>query len=176
MGIPFAEKQQTKFKEPEALKLRKLNLLSDIESVEIKLLEGEHSKEVHKIMQRNLWEATHGEIASIISEKSSCGAFVERMLVGAGLGWPARYNEKNNGVSGDGAHNALFLEDISLLLAYEGKGIRNLITQERENYARSRGFAYTVGKADVSPAMERTYRELGYSFVQGENPLAVKRL
>ena len=62
MANPFKEKLFEK-KEPEAMKLKKLDLLSIAEHVEIKRLAHEDSEDVHLIMHKTMWEAENEDAA-----------------------------------------------------------------------------------------------------------------
>ena len=188
MGQPFKEKTVQQ-KEPEAMRLKKMDLLSDFENMEIKKLDGGDAKEVHKIMLKTLWEATEQQAAEVIKSGFSYGAYVERMLVGAGLAWPTNFDGEK-AVMSNAVPNALYLEDAALLLAYEGRGIRKMLIAEREKAARAAGFQYAIALISSDwegsiPEMirergnktEKEYLGLGYSFVQGKDgTFAVKRL
>lgn len=190
MANPFKEKIIEEKKEPEAMKLKKLDLLSDIENVEIKKLEIADVDDVYLIMRKTLWEASKEQVADVIKANMSYGAYVERMLVGAGLAWTAHYNEKKECMA-KGEPNALYLEDVALLLAYEGRGIRRILVEEREKEARNNGFQYVL--AYISPdwqkgsledmirergnRIERAYLSQGYRFIRTKDGiLAVKKL
>lgn len=190
MQNPFKEKIIEEKKEPEAAKLRKLDLLSDLESAEIKKLNPEDVDEVYAIMRKTLWEVSKPQILDVIKAGFSYGAYVERMLVGAGLAWEVHYDEKKERI-GSGEPNAIFLEDVALLLAYEGRGIRRILVEEREKAARAAGFSYTV--AAISPdwpsgsledmikergnRAEKAYLSQGYEFKRAKDGIiAVKRL
>ncbi len=191
MGSPFKEKMfDEKRKEPDAMKLRKLALLDDVERAEIKKLTSEDVDQVHIIMRKTLWESTREQVADVIKNGMSFGAYVQRMLVGAGLAWPAHYGEKQAALT-QGEPNALYMEDVALLLAYEGKGIREMLIMEREKLAKERNFQYVV--AYISPEwpagelplmikergnrIEKSYLANGYGFVRSKDGvIAVKRL
>lgn len=190
MPNPFKEKLIKDNKEPEYQKIRKMDLLAGVEEVEIGKLEPEDADEVHKVMRKALWECAKEEVLGVINYGMSYGAYVERMLVGAGLAWAVHYDEARGEIS-SGEPNAVFMEDVALLLAYEGKGIRKMLIEEREKEGKSRGFTYAI--AYISPdwnegdigaqimetgnRMERAYLSCGYSFKRAKNGvLAVKRL
>ncbi|VVB97950.1 Uncharacterised protein [uncultured archaeon] len=179
MANPFREKiiDEKEKKEPGgSLKLMKLQLLSDLENVEIKKLEADDVDEVYLLMRKTLWESTKEQVTDVIKSGMSYGAYVERMLAGAGLAWSARYEEGKGIVAGE--NNAIYMEDVALLLAYEGKGIRKMLIEEREKQAKLAGFAYAV--AYISPdwpqgdlaglikergnKIEREYLAAGYKF------------
>ncbi|MDD5337063.1 MAG: hypothetical protein PHS02_01120 [Candidatus ainarchaeum sp.] len=189
MEVPFKEKNAEQ-KEPEAVRLKKLDLLDDFENVEIKKLEAGDRKEVHRIMMKTLWEASEQQVADVIKAGFSYGAYVERMLVGAGLAWQTHFDEER-GAMDSGEPNALYMEDVALLLAYEGKGIRKMLIDEREKAAGAAGFHYAI--ALISPdwkggALEEMIRErgnktekeylgMGYSFARGKDGIfAIKKL
>lgn len=189
MSNPFREKLFEK-KEPEAIKLKKLDLLSTSENAEIKKLDSEDIDEVLLIMHKTLWDVTREQVSGTIQSGMSFGAYVERMLVGAGLAWPTAYDEEKEKITG-GEPNAIYLEDVALLLSFEGRGIRKMLVEEREKAGRALGFAFSVafissdwpvgGIEDMikerGNKMERIYLESGYKFVRAENGiLAVKKL
>lgn len=190
MANPFREKIFEEKKETEAPKIKKMELLSDMEHVEIKKLAPADLDNVYALMRKTLWESTKEQIADVIKEGMSYGAYVERMLVGAGLGWPAYYDEKNKEI-GKGGPNAIFMEDIALLLSYEGRGIMKMLVEEREKEAKEKGISYAVGF--ISPdwpkgnlgdmikergnRIEKIYLDAGYEFFRTKDGiLAVKRL
>ncbi len=192
MSNPFKEKMfdDKKKEEPGAMKLKKLDLLSDIENVEIKKLDSGDVDEVYMVMRKTLWESSREQVTEVIKEGMSYGAYVERMLVGAGLAWPAHYDEKKEKIA-KGEPNAIYMEDVALLLAYEGRGIRKILVEEREKAGKSAGFRYAV--AFISPdwpkgsledmikergnRIERAYLAEGYKFLRTKDGiLAVKAL
>lgn len=189
---PFKEFLVEKKEEEEskAIKPKKLDLFNDLENVEIKKLTLAELEEVHIIMRKTLWEVSKQQIANVLSLGMSYGAYVERMLVGAGLAWTASYDEKKKNVT-QGEPNAIYLEDVALLLAYEGRGIRQTLIKEREKYASANDYVYTIGY--ISPdwprgnledmikergnRIEKAYLTDGYKFVRTkEGILAVKHL
>lgn len=192
MSSPFKEKMfDEKRKEPEALRLKKMDLISDLENVEIKKLTMAELDEVHMIMRKTLWEASKQQIIDVLKAGMSYGAYVERMLAGAGLAWSAHYDEKKEKLVPGAEPNAIYLEDVALLLSYEGRGIRTMLVHEREKFGRAAGFQYAI--AYISPdwprgsledmilergnRIEKTYQTEGYHFVRSKDGiLAVKRL
>ncbi len=190
MANPFREKIFEEKKETEAVKPKKLELLSDFENVEIKKLMLADLDEVFVIMRKTLWESTKEQVADVLKAGMSYGAYVERMLVGAGLAWPAYYDEKRERIA-KGESNAVYLEDVALLLAYEGRGIRKILVEEREKEGKTNGLSYAVSYINPDwPAgtledlikergnrMEKTYFMRGYEFKRGKDGvLAVKKL
>lgn len=194
MQNSFREKiiGQKEGREPVAAKEKKLDLLSNFEHVEIKKLGPEDADEVHKLMRKTLWESTHGQMLEVINSGTSYGAYVGRMLVGVGLSWPAHYDVKKRKI-GKGEPNALYLEDVALLLQYEGKGIRRMLVEERERQAKSMGLTYALGYispnwdeegralagkiAEIGNTMEKEYLSLGYEFIRAKDGiLALKKL
>ena len=189
MANPFKEKLFEK-KEPEAMKLKKLDLLSMAEHVEIKRLAHEDSEDVHLIMHKTMWEAEKKEIDNIVKENLSYGAYVERMVVAAGLAWAAHYDENGEKLS-RGDPNSIYQEDVAILLSYEGRGIRKMLVQEREKAGKAAKFAYSIGYIssdwpvgsledmirERGNKMEKIYLEEGYRFVRAKGGiLAVKKL
>lgn len=190
MAKPFQEKFFQEKNEPEAIKLKKLDLLDNVENAEIKMLANEDVDEVYNIMRRTLWEVSKQQIVEIIKFGTSYGAYVERMLVGLGLAWPAHYDAKKKKMTA-GKANALYIEDIALLLTYEGRGIRKMLVQEREKTAKALGFLYIIAFISSDwPAgsledmikergnrAEKAYLTDGYKFFRAkEGILAVKEL
>lgn len=177
-------------KELKVVNLKKINLLMDIEEVEIKKLELEDLEEVHKLMQKMFLETTKQQIKEIIEKGMSYGAYVERILVSVGLAWPVHFNEKKEKII-KGEPNAVYLDNVILLLAYEGRGIRKMLINEREKIARAHGLEYAVvfinsewpkGNladmiAEQGDAVEKTYLECNYRFIRVKNGiLGIKKL
>ena len=124
MEPAFTEKKDTK---KELLKEKKdkkefIDLL-DEDQVEVKKLTLEEIEDAVKIMRKCAFDVTEGEVKTIIEYGMSFGAFVNRMLIGVGLSWPASYDSEKRTITGK-EYNAVYAEDPAVLLAYEGRGIR----------------------------------------------------
>ncbi|MEM4272689.1 MAG: hypothetical protein QXH30_03790, partial [Candidatus Bilamarchaeaceae archaeon] len=113
---------------PVEQKKRKFHSIADVERAEIKLLRKEDVGEAGKVMRKCLFSVTDKEIEAIIAKGASYGAFVDRMLVAVALSWAVRFNPETKEFE-QGEENAIFLEDDAILLAYEGKGIRELLIE-----------------------------------------------
>jgi hypothetical protein len=183
---PFEVEKKT---EKEAKKPKFLHLL-DEEEVEVKRLEKDDLEESVKVMRKCAFDVTEGEVTSIIEYKKSFGATVNRMLIGIGLGWPAKLDIDRKVIT-SGEPNALYLEDPAVLLAYEGRGIRRILLKEREKEAVSSGLKYTIGYLyedipkgsiaeyimEAGSQLEKLYLSENYEFFRTERGiLAFKKL
>lgn len=122
---------------------KKFRAPTEIEEVEIKkLLEGD-VEEAAKVMRKCLFSVTDSEISGVVEKGMSYGAFVDRILVSVGLSWEVRFNPDTMDFE-EGEENAVFLEDDAILLAYEGRGIRELLIEKREEEGGGRGKEYAV--------------------------------
>jgi hypothetical protein len=63
--------------------------------------------------------------------------------VSVGLSWEVRFNTETLEFE-EGEGNAIFLEDDAVLLAYEGRGLRELLIEKREEEGKERGKEYAV--------------------------------
>lgn len=204
MQNPFKEKlfeQQETQKKVELPKFKKMRAFDDLENMEIKKLEPSDSDDVFMLMKKALWEVSKTQVLDIVKIGFSYGAYVERMLVGVGLASVIYYDEKTGEfgqpatdsaefAAGKNA-NALFLEEVAFLLAYEGSGIRKLLVEERENAAIANGLSYAIATIssewsegnledmikETGNKMEKLYLTQGYSFRKtGDKVIAVKKL
>ena len=130
-------------KEKEGPKVKFLHLL-DEEEVEIKKLKKDDVEESVSVMRRCAFDVTEAEVGNIVAYGKSFGAEVHRMLIGIGLGWPARLDTDKMVIT-SGEPNALYMEDPAVLLAYEGRGIRRILLKEREKETIKSGFTYAIG-------------------------------
>ncbi len=135
-------KQETK-KEKEGPKVKFLHLLAE-EEVEVKKLDKEDIEECVKVMRKCAFDVTETEVGSIVAYGKSYGATVHRMLIGVGLGWPAKLDIDKKIIT-SGEPNALYMEDPAVLLAYEGRGIRRILLKEREKEVVKSGLKYAIG-------------------------------
>lgn len=131
-------------KEPkEEQKKKKFRSTSDVEELEIKKLEEKDVEEATRVMSKCMFSVTEKEIGGIVERGMSYGAFVDRILVGVGLSWEVRFNPETWEFE-EGEGNSIFLEDDAILLAYEGRGIRELLIEKREEEGREDGLEYAV--------------------------------
>jgi hypothetical protein len=136
------------------------------------------------------FEVTEKEVSDIIKMGFSYGAYVDRMLIGVSLAWPAHYDEAAEDIAGENP-NAIYNEDPAVLLAYEGRGVRRILLRKKEEEAIKHGFAYSVAylyedvpKGEVSSyireagsQLEKLYLSEKYAFHKTKKGvLAVKKL
>jgi len=194
MEEAFAEKKEEVKKEekaePEEKKKAKFVHLLDEDQVEIKCLDSEDVKDALKIMLRCSFEVNEEEVSKVVAYGTSFGCYVNRMLIGVGLGWPAAYDHEKKILVG-GAPNTLYLEEPAVLLMYEGRGIRRILLKAREKSAVSSNYKYTIAylsedipKGNVvdyikegGTQLEKLYLSEDYEFFRtSKGVLAVKRL
>jgi len=179
------EKKEKKKKE----KKKFLHLL-DQDQTEIKILDAGDTKDAVKIMMKCAFEVGEKEVEDIIKYGLSFGSYVNRMLIGVGLSWPARYDSEKRTIV-EGESNAIYMEDPAVLLAYEGRGIRSVLLKARENMGRTKKYSYAIAflsedvpKEGISSyiketgsALEKLYLKEEFEFFRTENGiLAVKKL
>lgn len=136
----FKKKEEEK---PPALKRKLPEMVPDIEHIEIKRLAPADVEEATLVLRKCTVETNEQEVESIIKEGLSYGAYVDRMLVGVGLAWVSSYDPKKKALKGN-HRNAAYIEEIVVLLQYEGMGIRSKILQAIENEAQLIGLNYTI--------------------------------
>jgi len=141
MAETFAMKQEEKKKEDQK---KKFLYLLDEDQVEVKRLTHEDIGETVKVMRKCAFDVTDTEVDSIVAYKMSFGCFVNRMLIGVGLAWPAVYDAESRSVRGGERTNAVYMEDPAVLLGYEGRGIRRILLKQREDDAKATGKAYSI--------------------------------
>ncbi len=120
--------------------------VADVEHIEIKKLDEDDLEETLKIIQKSAVEVTSsvkGVVKDIINKGYSYGAFVDRVLVAVALAFPVGFDKENKEFYDD-YENAVYIEDVFLLIAYEGKGIREKLVESVENEAKSRKMDYIV--------------------------------
>ena len=179
------EEEKKKIEEkPPALKRKEIvGYAIDSEKVEIKRLEMEDLEDVILILRKAQFQIGEKEkktIEDILKEGISYGAYVDRMLVAVALAWKVGFD----GESLIEGSNAVYIEEIALLTAYEGKGIREKLIEAIEKESEE----YIVGYAgesveDIDRYLEspnrlaKAYAKLGYKFRNmGEMLVAVKRV
>ncbi len=141
MSETFKTEQKKEVKETTAKK--RILQLWDEDQTEIKRLDTEDVQDIVAIMRKCAFDVTDKEILTILAYSMSYGCYVNRMLIGVGLSWPAHYDESIKGLR-NGEQNATYVEDPAVLLAYEGRGIRRMLLKAREEDAKSRGFKYII--------------------------------
>ncbi len=183
------EKKVAEPKQKEEKKKEFLHLL-DEDQVEVKKLDETDIEDVVKIMRKCAFDVTDSEVLKIIKYGLSFGCYVNRMLIGVGLGWPASYDpEKRRIIAGE--YNAVYLEDPAVLLMYEGRGIRSILLRQRERAGRTSDYKYAIAylsedipKGNVvdyikeaGSQLEKLYLGGDYEFFRTERGvLSVKRL
>lgn len=185
MVNPFSHTEKQVKAPPAAKKKRTYELAADEEEAEIKKLDIEDFDDVISIMRKAMFEIGKAEtrqIEGILKQGASYGAYVDRMMVAVGLAWPIAFNRATKKI-GEGMANALYLEDVAILIAYEGKGIRQKLVRAREDGAKGMGLKYVVAIAseevpkeeDVIQAIkergtkiEKVYLERGYNFFKSK--------
>ncbi len=168
---------------PKQIKKKKFHSPIDVEEVEIKKLEESDVEEATRVMQKCMFTVSEEEISGIVKKKLSYGAFVDRILVGVALSWGVRFNPETREFE-EGEENALFLEDDAILLSYEGRGIRELLIEKREEEGGEIGFSYAVAiTSQFNPdeehvgkvieqrgnKTEKVLQRRGYKFVKTRN-------
>lgn len=164
--------------------------LLDEDNVEIKRLNVEDVEDVVKIMRKCAFDVTEKEAAYILEYNMSFGAYVNRMIIGVGLGWPANFDLNQKKIVG-GEPNCIYMEDPAVLLAYEGRGIRRILVEEREKDAKTRKFDYVVAYLsedlprgsiedyikESGSQLEKLYMSEKYEFLKSDRGiLAMKKL
>jgi hypothetical protein len=183
------EKKAVEPKEKEEKKKEFIHLL-DEDQVEVKKLNDEDLEDVVKIMRKCAFDVTEVEVKKIIDYGLSFGCYVNRMLIGVGLGWPARYDPEGRAiVSGD--YNSIYLEDPAVLLMYEGRGIRRILLKQRETAGQGANYRYAIAYLsedvpkgsvvdyikEAGSQLEKLYLTEDYEFFRTERGvLAVKRM
>ena len=184
--------KETKKEEAKEVEVKKPKFvrLFDEDQLEVKLLTSEDVEDCVKIMKKCSFDVTAEELVKIINYGMSVGCYVDRMLIGVGLGWPASYDSERKMLMGD-APNALYLEDPAVLLMYEGRGIRQILVRERQNAAAERKFRYALAYLsedmphssiedyikETGSQLEKVYLAEGYEFIPTQKGvLALKRL
>jgi hypothetical protein len=126
-----------------AEKKKKFHSPTDVENIEVKKLDEDDVEEAASVMRKCLFTVTDDEIGGIVKKGMSYGGFVDRILVAVALSWGVRFNPESWEFE-EGEENAVFLEDDAILLAYEGRGIRELLIEKREEERKGNGFRYAV--------------------------------
>jgi len=189
MGEKFATKKEEHATKEEPKK-KFLHLL-DEEEIEVKKLSGSDSEEVVVVMRKCAYDVTGPEVKSIVGYGMSYGAYVNRMLIGVGLSWPAQYDADSRAVRGGEESNAIYQEDPAVLLAYEGRGVRRILLRQIEESAKGKGMDYSIAylyedlpKGSIvdfikesGSQLEKLYLSEEYEFFKTDKGvLAVKKL
>jgi len=188
---------EKKFESPSALKRKELledmKIMSSNEIVEIKKLDEEDLEEVVKLMRKALFEIgtkEMKEIKDILKQGHSYGAYVDRFVIGVGLAFPIYFDRSEKTFDSEEAPNALYMEDAAVLIDYQGKGVIEMLVEEREKESKVNGLEYVVGiSGDRIPGdirteiekggtlMQKKYLQLNYRFANTDNGLvAFKRV
>jgi hypothetical protein len=162
----------------------------DEDQTEIKKLDSGDIEEAVKVMRKCAFDVTDKEVSSIVVYGVSFGCYVNRMLIGVGLAWPAHLDMEKKKITG-GEPNAMYLEDPSVLLTYEGRGIRRILLHTREEEGRKSKYKYAIAyiseelpKGDIGDyikesggALEKLYLSENYKFLRSDRGiLAIKEL
>ncbi|MEM4295429.1 MAG: hypothetical protein QXS91_01325 [Candidatus Anstonellales archaeon] len=187
--------KEKKIEEPIALERRRIKSFAvDSEQTEFKLLEKEDIDDVVSVLRRTAFEIGEKEIKEleeIIRYKTSYGAYVDRLLVGLSLSWPLCFNELTKSLYSCNEANTLYLQDIAILIAFEGHGIREKLIELTEQRAKEKKLNYVVCVCGENPKedelnyviekrgtkLERALYNANYKFFKGHYGLtAYKRL
>ncbi len=177
MGEAFKVVQKEEKKPVHEIKKEIFTLL-DEDEVEIKRLSMDDIEECVKVMRKCTFDVTASDLSVVIKYGVSFGAYVNRMMVGAGLAWLACFDFESKQIV-QGTPNALYLEDPAVLIAYEGRGVRKSLILEREKEAKSQNltylFAYLTDPPkkeniegyikEASSSLESMYYSLGFQFL-----------
>ncbi len=142
MSETFKVEEKKEVKEIPSAKKKFLHLL-DQDYTEVKQITEEDVEDAVKVMRKCSFDVTEKEVLNIVQYNVSFGCYVNRMLIGVGLSWPTHYDEEKKEIR-NGEANAIYMEDPAVLLAYEGRGIRRVLLQEREKDAKSQGMKYVI--------------------------------
>jgi predicted N-acetyltransferase YhbS len=191
------KRKEKKLEAPSALKrkalLEDLNIIASNESAQIKKLTEEDIDDVVGLMRSALFEIGTNEIKQIkeiIGEERSYGAYVEKFIVGVGLAWPVHFDRAEKTFDTEQEANALYMEEVAVLNEYQGRGIIEMLVEEREMEAKRNGLEYAVGLCGELPEgdireniekggslMQKKYLLLNYRFAKTESGLiAFKRV
>jgi hypothetical protein len=177
-------------KEEKEQKKKHVLPLWDEDQIEVKRLDLEDVEDTVVLLKKCTFEVTEKEVAGIISFNVSFGCYVNRMLIGIGLAWPANFDIDSKTIA-NGDPNALYFEDPAVILAYEGRGVRRILLKAREEEAKQRSFKYSISYVsedlpkgsvgsyikEAGSQLEKLYLSEGYDFFKTENGLlALKSL
>ncbi|MDO8553474.1 MAG: hypothetical protein Q7S22_01600 [Candidatus Micrarchaeota archaeon] len=143
MGETFKSDEKVISKEKESAPQKRFTHLLEEDQTEVKRLTLEDVEDAVAVMRRCAFDVTDKEVSNIIEYGVSFGCYVNRMLIGVGLAWPAHLNLKEKKIM-NGDINALYMEDPAVLLSYEGRGIRRILVQTRENDAKTKNHKYVI--------------------------------
>ncbi len=177
MGETFRSDEKVALKEKDAGQKKRFVHLLEEDQTEVKRLTLEDVEDAVAVMRRCAFDVTDKEVSNIIEYGVSFGCYVNRMLIGVGLAWPAHLNFKEKKIM-NGDVNCLYMEDPAVLLSYEGRGIRRILVQTRENESKSKGYKYTLAYLsedlpteeigdyikESGTQLEKLYLSEGYTF------------
>ena len=164
--------------------------LLDNDYTEVKRLAEEDVEDAVKVMRKCSFDVTDKEIIVIVQYNISFGCYVNRMLIGVGLSWPTHFDEERKEIR-NGETNAVYMEDPAVLLAYEGRGIRRMLLQEREKDAKAMGLKYVIAYLsedlptggledyirETGSQLEKLFLSENYNFIKtNRGVMAFKRL
>ena len=180
----FKEKSEEKTEKLQTHLPKKITKNRDWEEVEVKLLSVSDFDAVYPVLQKCLFAAEPDEVKEALSKNLSFGAYVDRILVAVGLAWPINFDPETMDFY-NSEPNAVFLEDDAVLLQYEGKGLRKLLIEKREEKAKNSGFKYSVTILEVPDTSsgedintifskrgnktEKLLLSMGYKFIKQED-------
>ena len=193
--IKQEEKKKIIIREPVALERKRIRtLMADSEETEFKLLDFEDIDDIASVLRKVAFEIGEKEkkqIKEILADKCSYGAYVDRLLVGLSLSWKICFNESTKSIYKCPEKNSIIIEEIAILVAYEGKGIREKLIELTEKAAYEKSLMYVVCVCGENPKednvidviksrgtkLEKTLLQSGYSFFKGKYGLtAFKKL
>jgi len=188
---PDQKEEKKEEQKEEKKKEAKFVRLFNEDQIEIKTLGADDVEDATLVMEKCAFEVTKDEVFKVISYGMSFGCYDNRMLVAVGLSWPTAYNEEKKSLTTSTKYNALYLEEPAVLLMYEGRGLRRILVETREQLARKNRYSYLLAYLDKETPrvgiedyikesgsqLEKIYLELGFSFIPTNyGVLAVKRL
>lgn len=188
-GEIFKVDEKKEIKDTGGPKKKFLHLL-DEDQTEIKKLGPDDIEDAVAVMRKCSFDVTEKEVAVIVGYNFSFGCYVNRVLIGVGLSWPAYYDEAEKGIR-NGEPNAIYFEDPAVLLAYEGRGIRRILLKAREADAKAHGYKYAIAYLsedlpkggiedyirETGSQLEKLYLSENYTFLKTDRGiLALKNL
>ena len=184
-------KEKSEQKEEKTTLPKRITKNRDWEEVEVKQLSVSDFEAVYPVLQKCLFSAEPTEVKEALSKNLSYGGYVDRILVAVGLAWPINFDPDTVEFY-DAEPNAVFLEDDAILLQYEGKGLRKLLIEKREERARELGFKYSVTILDLPDTSkeedintifrkrgnktEKILLSSGYKFIKQEDRIVAYKL
>lgn len=180
------EDRKLKVREPVALERKRIKKITiDSEETEFKLLDVEDVDDIVSVLRKVAFEIGDKEkkqILEILEDKCSYGAYVDRLLVGLSLAWKICFNESTKNIYKCPDKNAIIIEDIAILVAYEGRGIREKLIELTEQLSKHKKLSYVVSICGENPKeeniieviknrgtkLEKALLQSNYSFFKGK--------